>query len=320
VQLSTTTLRFVVTPLALLFAGVGGQLWIAPAPAAKSFGLAAADAAGLVSLRADLGGLFVGLALLCWAGAWTQHRRPWLAAAAVILLAIAAGRTIGWLAGAGAGAGLVELGLELAGAAGLVAGARGAVPQRGSNATPTNRRGEGAMKVGITSIVTVACLLGTVAPAAAATVKYDYDRKVDFAAWEKAAWLRPEAPGGTLAEGRIRRALEEGFEAKGFTWVEAAPEADFLVACHAAARRDLRLEQSFRGAGFGRDLRLDTVPVGMLVVDVYDRRTGELAWRGMVSDALARDPEQADRKTAKAVAKLLANFPPRPRTREAQEP
>ena len=98
--MKTDTLRrVVVTPLALFFAGIGASFWITPQPAAQRFGLAAADASGLVALRADLGGLFAGLALLCLGGAWLKRFRTWLAGAAVVLLAIATGRAIGWIAG-----------------------------------------------------------------------------------------------------------------------------------------------------------------------------------------------------------------------------
>ena len=40
-----------------------------------------------------------------------------------------------------------------------------------------------------------------------------------------------------------------------------------------------------------------------------DHRTGKVAWQGVVSDALADTPEQADRRTAQAVEKLLRKFP-----------
>jgi hypothetical protein len=54
----------------------------------------------------------------------------------------------------------------------------------------------------------------------------------------------------------------------------------------------------------------ERVPTGVLIVEIYDRTTGKLAWRGTVTDELASDPEKADKKTAKAVAKLLQKFPP----------
>src|SRR5215471_10672204 len=51
--------RFVVAATAVLFAVVGIGLWVSPDQAAVRFGLDAASTAGAVSLRADLGGLFI---------------------------------------------------------------------------------------------------------------------------------------------------------------------------------------------------------------------------------------------------------------------
>jgi ribonuclease Z len=117
----TTILRYAVAPISLVFAGLGLQFIFAPEAAARAFGLEAAGAAGLVSLRADLGGLFVGLALLCWAAAWTK-RRTWLFAAALVLVAIASGRSIGWLVDGVADGELARMAVEL-GAAGTLLGA-----------------------------------------------------------------------------------------------------------------------------------------------------------------------------------------------------
>ena len=114
--------RFAVILASLLFAALGMQLWFAPDQAAERFGLAAIRPAGLTSIRADLGGLFIGLSLLCVAAAWTS-RRVWFAAATAVLTAIVIGRTIGWLA-VGYSNDLLELSIEIGLIAALVAGAR----------------------------------------------------------------------------------------------------------------------------------------------------------------------------------------------------
>lgn len=150
----------------------------------------------------------------------------------------------------------------------------------------------------------------SVGSAHAADIKYDYDKTVDVSTWKSWAWKRPELPNtGSIAESRIRRSLEEGFAAKGYTHGERGA-ADFLVDFYAGAHRDLRLNESWGGPLFGRDVRVDTYAKGVLIVDVFDRETGRLVWRGSVSDALAGDPDKADKKTEKAVAKLLKKFPP----------
>ena len=146
-------------------------------------------------------------------------------------------------------------------------------------------------------------------PAHASEVRYDYDGTVDFSRWETMAWRWPESPNGSsMAEARIRRALEAGFAAEGYTFAHPS-EADFLIDFHAAAHRELRLEEGW-GPRWRRDVRIDAYPTGVLIVDVFDRRTGRLAWRGAVSDALANDPEKAEKRTQKAVAELLEKFPP----------
>jgi ribonuclease Z len=114
--------RFAVVVASLLFAALGLQLWFAPEQAARWFGLEAIRAAGLTAVRADLGGLFVGLSLLCGAAVWTG-RRIWFASAAAVLTAIVIGRAIGWLA-IGYSDDIVELGIELGLIAALAAGAR----------------------------------------------------------------------------------------------------------------------------------------------------------------------------------------------------
>jgi hypothetical protein len=51
------------------------------------------------------------------------------------------------------------------------------------------------------------------------------------------------------------------------------------------------------------------VPTGTLVVDLVDCPSGKLAWRGAVSDELARDPGKADRKAEKSISKLFDELP-----------
>jgi hypothetical protein len=87
--------RVVAALLTLLFAALGVTFWVVPEQAAYRLGLEAVGVTGLSALRADVGGLFVGLALLCAAAAWTR-RRSWLFAATLVLGAIVLGRSFGW--------------------------------------------------------------------------------------------------------------------------------------------------------------------------------------------------------------------------------
>jgi ribonuclease Z len=126
--------RVIVTLAAGLFAGLGLELWAAPEQAAHRLGLEVIRDGGVAALRADLGGLFVGLAVLCGTAVWTR-RRPWIVAATFVLVAIVLGRSIEWISN-GIGSDLLELVIELTVIGGLIASARTSRP---SEALDTRR-------------------------------------------------------------------------------------------------------------------------------------------------------------------------------------
>jgi ribonuclease Z len=115
--------RLLVGLVAVAFAGIGCGFWAAPDQTGALFGIDATSPAALVTLRADFGGLFIGLALLCAAALWTRQR-PWFLGAAMLLAAIALGRLIGWTVNGGPGDNLPALIAELGAIAVLIAGAR----------------------------------------------------------------------------------------------------------------------------------------------------------------------------------------------------
>jgi hypothetical protein len=158
--------------------------------------------------------------------------------------------------------------------------------------------------------VAAVMVMGFAAAAQASTITYDYDRSVDFRGFRKAAWkFDADAGDPSMEQARIERALSDGFRAKGYAFVTDAGQADFLVTYRAAAWRETEVSDTDRGPGFGRSLRVDRTPKGVLLVEVYDAKSGKLAWHGTVSDALAKNGDEAEQKTRKAVTKLLKKFP-----------
>jgi ribonuclease Z len=124
------TLNRAITGLAvLLFAGIGLAIWISPTQAMSRFGLQPVAANGLITTRADLGGLFVGLGIVSAVG-FVTRRRSWSAAAAVVLGAIAVGRAIAWIGNGGPAGDISALGVELALAAAMAFGAPAVVTDR----------------------------------------------------------------------------------------------------------------------------------------------------------------------------------------------
>jgi ribonuclease Z len=120
-------MRIMTLAASVLFALTAGAFFLVPDDAARAFGLAAIDAAGLASLRADLGGLFAGLALVCTVAARTGLR-SWFAAGAMFLGAIVSGRILTWIINAGPSGDVASLVIELAVLAILINGMRGSKP------------------------------------------------------------------------------------------------------------------------------------------------------------------------------------------------
>jgi hypothetical protein len=59
-----------------------------------------------------------------------------------------------------------------------------------------------------------------------------------------------------------------------------------------------------------------TVYVGQLDLSMYDSKEKQLVWRGTASKTLdpKAKPEKKEKNIAKAVKKLLKNYPPKPKS------
>lgn len=111
--------RIAVGLFGLLFAVLGLGFWLQPDVAAARLNLDALGLGGLSTLRADMGGLFIGLALLCLGGAWRKQR--WMAlSAALVFAAIVVGRLIGVALDGWADGAAVSLAVEVAALAALM--------------------------------------------------------------------------------------------------------------------------------------------------------------------------------------------------------
>jgi ribonuclease Z len=112
-------LRFLAGLTGLLFASLGVVLLLAPGQLAARFQVFPAGNAGFSTLRADLAGLFLGMALFCLAGAIGASKR-WLAVPAVFLGFMILGRLVNLLLDGRSSEAVQSLVLELGLAAVLV--------------------------------------------------------------------------------------------------------------------------------------------------------------------------------------------------------
>ena len=133
--------------------------------------------------------------------------------------------------------------------------------------------------------------------------------------------IRDNASEDQLINQEIKRAVDEQLAQKGLIKVDK--NADLQVGYHAAIRQEQSLNVSGMGwGGRGWDGRWDgsmqgqtsSVPIGTIVVDLYDPAQKQLIWRGDATKTidLKKDPDKNYRNLQKAMAKLFKNYPPAP--------
>ncbi|MGO2563293.1 MAG: DUF4136 domain-containing protein, partial [Pseudoalteromonas nigrifaciens] len=96
---------------------------------------------------------------------------------------------------------------------------------------------------------------------------------------------------------------------------------DVLVNYHASVDKELDVSSfnigygarwSSWGLGYQNDISAREYEVGTLVIDIIDRESNQLVWRGAEDGRLKKNqsPEQRELSVRKTVAKILNNFPP----------
>lgn len=160
-------------------------------------------------------------------------------------------------------------------------------------------------------------------------IGYNYDHGADFAVYKSYAWV--EVPGSDsavpdqLIDQAIKRAVDEQLAIKGLTRVEK--DGHLEIGYHAIIHEEKGIDLSAFGVaggpwgggpGFGGwnngtvTGQTSTIPVGMLIIDLYDPARKQLVWRGHAAKTLDlnKDPDKNYKNLQKAMAKLFKNYPP----------
>jgi hypothetical protein len=156
-----------------------------------------------------------------------------------------------------------------------------------------------------------------------AAASYDYDPSADFTQYETFRWIG-DGPGAAqrqarakanaprqlspLVEKQVGDAVKQQLESKGLSYVDQGPAADLGVAIHTGQQREIV------GYGWGPRYRgprrVEVDRDGVLTVDLVDRKTRELVWRGSIAADIKEDPEKLHQQIDKLVEKILKNYPP----------
>jgi hypothetical protein len=149
-------------------------------------------------------------------------------------------------------------------------------------------------------------------------VQTDYDHSVNFSQYHTYSW-GPVHASDPLFEPRIREAVDRALEAKG--WQQVPEDGDVTVTAVGTKKSQAEYTTFYDGFGPGwrwhgwgtgwATTNVQEVPVGSLVVDLYETSSKRLIWRGVARDILSDKPEKNTQKLEKAADKMFAKFPPR---------
>jgi len=173
-----------------------------------------------------------------------------------------------------------------------------------------------------------AILLLIVTASSAQDVRYNFDKSTDFARFKTYKWvqLKDAAKLDDLLDKQIKQAFDAELSKKGLTKTDTDP-ADLYVGYQAGVGTEKQFTSYNSGWGYGPGWygggwyggsggmttgQTSTIYVGQLAIDMYDSTNHDLVWRGLASKTIdpKAKPEKQQKTLAKAVAKLLKNYPP----------
>ena len=159
-------------------------------------------------------------------------------------------------------------------------------------------------------------------------VRYNFDNTADFSKYKTYKWVAIKGADhpNEMVQKQITDALDAELANKGLTKTDA-DSADLYIGYQTAIGSEKEFTSYSTGWGYGPGWgggwyggmgstmttgSTSTIYTGQLVLDIYDPTKKALVWRGTASKTLdpKAKPDKQQKNLAKAVAKLLKNYPP----------
>jgi Domain of unknown function (DUF4136) len=163
-------------------------------------------------------------------------------------------------------------------------------------------------------------------------VRYNFAAGTDFSKFKTYKWVQISGAQkvNQMVEQQVMAAIDSELVKKGLQRTEG-DAADLFIGYQAAVGQEKQFTsystdwgygpgwgRGWYGGGMGSSMttgETSTIYVGQLGLDMYDAANKKLVWRGTASktlDAKAK-PDKQQKNLGKAVAKLLKNYPPKPK-------
>ena len=177
----------------------------------------------------------------------------------------------------------------------------------------------------ILSVITLLLAASSVAQ----DVRYNFDKNADFAKFKTYKWvpIKDADKVSDLVDKQIKDAVDAELATKGLTKVEG-DDANLYIGYQPAVGQEKQFTSYSTGYGYGPGWgggwygggmgttttsgSTSTIYKGQLDLDMYDSAGHAIVWRGVVSKTIdpKAKPEKQQKNLAKAVKKLLKNYPP----------
>jgi hypothetical protein len=178
--------------------------------------------------------------------------------------------------------------------------------------------------------ISVVVLLFAAGSAIGQDVRYNFDRNTDFSKFKTYKWvtLKDAARVDDMREKQVMAAVDAELAKKGLTKVDD-DSANLYVGYQAGIGQEKQFTSFssdwgygggwYRGGWYGptggmstTTGQTSTIYTGQLALDLYDSANRDLVWRGVASKTLdpKAKPDKQQKNLAKAVGKLLKNYPP----------
>jgi hypothetical protein len=181
-------------------------------------------------------------------------------------------------------------------------------------------------------VLAFALFLGGAAAVMAQDVRYNFAQGEDFSKYKTYKWVDVKGSdhANELTQKQIMAAIDSELATKGLQKTDA-DTADLYIDIQTALGTEKQFTSYNTGWGYGPGWgggwygygggmtsstttgSTSTIYVGQLGLDMYDAAKKELVWRGTASKTIdpKAKPEKQQKNIAKAVKKLLKNYPPK---------
>ena len=167
--------------------------------------------------------------------------------------------------------------------------------------------------------LSAACVVLLLALPASASVGVQYDKKLDFSRYRTYAWAEGAVAPDERIQTQLQSAIERELDAQGLRKVDGP--ADLYILTHTATGIDKVVDVNELGYSgyywrqwmgeYPPTTRTSYLPVGTVMVQIFDKRSKECVWLGFAVEYFRGKPQKIDQLLDKVAKKMFQHFPAR---------